>query len=180
MCRMRGRTGEGRAQVGRGGKDGDVMTDTEKQTLNQRLAEALEAAGFTELAWEPELNCPQDHNAGWDTETGALCGMCMAENNTFGLWAEARQHAEDATWHPEWRFGRVPKPFHTSMDLTITALNALGMEWRPYDPKDDEWMVVRETMRWHEWAASNSPAAIAEALVACAVEVLRREREGMS
>jgi len=166
-----------------------MMTTDERNAI---IAEALEAAGFTELAWEVSPRCPQGHDGRLgdviEYSPGQLCLVCCASQYPHGslgtavrkVEAAIHEHEEDLGWHPEWRFGRVAKPFHTSLDLTITALNALGMEWGPYDPVDDEWGVSRETIRWHEWAASNSPAAIAEALVACAVEVLRREREGMS
>ena len=146
------------------------MTTDERNAI---IAEALDAAGHPELAWTPDLTCPQGHDAVPGVEAGDLCGMCVVENNTPGFWAEARQNADDATCRPEWRFGRVPKPFHTSLDLIVEALNALKKAFSINQFEVSVWR--RDTGNsWGEELSGHGPLAIAEALVVCAVEVLER------
>lgn len=83
--------------------------------------------------------------------------------------------ALDVAGHFElaWGFFPIPKPFHTSVDLTITALNALGMAFSINQFEVSVWR--RDTGNsWGEELSGHGPLAIAEALVVCAVEVLER------
>lgn len=97
------------------------------------LAEAVDLAGFPDIAWDVDLMCVD----------------------------------------------RMPKSFHTSMDLTIAALNALGLEWEfeqwgyPGERRFSVWVYASKSSGYRkEELINTAPAAIAEALVTCAINVL--------
>lgn len=105
------------------------MTTDERNAI---IAKALAAAGLGEYAWADTLCCPQGHtmpthgeSAGdrIDLDEGDLCGLCIVGNNVPGRLLEAKQYADDPTYHPEWRFRRAPKDFSDATTL-LAALEA--------------------------------------------------------
>lgn len=88
--------------------------------------------------------------------------------------------ALDVAGHFElaWGFFPIPKPFHTSVDLTITALNALGMAFSINQFEVWVWRRVWRKATGNSWGdelSGRGPTDIAEALGACAVAVLQKE-----
>lgn len=159
------------------------MTNGEQQQFNHQLAEALDAAHHPELAWDPAKSCPQGHRP-TRPSIGALCPVCVDY-----LWAHQHEYrlafvtkTQVLEWMDEgtgvWRFGRVPKPFHTSLDLIVKALNALGLEWRYRRYFGMESFV--EVGHGELWRSKETvdakPTTVAEALAVCAVNVLETTR----
>jgi len=134
------------------------MTTDERNAI---LAGALEAAGHPELAYAPVHECAGRiafeawHNTPIQPlAVGVECAYCGS------------------------LVSGVPKPFHTSVDLTITALNALGMAFSINQFEVWVWRRVWRKATGNSWGGELSgrgPTAIAEALGACAVAVLQKE-----
>ena len=85
------------------------MTNDERNTA---LATLIGAEGY-----ESAEKCLQGHegwNIAWfvDDEPSDLCFDCVYDNGMshVRIW-EMNERAADPTWHPEWRFPQVVKPF---------------------------------------------------------------------
>lgn len=120
------------------------MTETEKQTLSQRIAYLAEMMGIPQkLIWDPASHCPQGHqNTDWEggfgDEIGDVCRECETEwYNTSGEEEEITlEQRNDAAFHPEWRIGRQAKDLTTFANL-LPVLEA----WREQDPQNRMWMM---------------------------------------
>ncbi len=103
------------------------MTDKEKQELNHQLAEALDAAGLGEYAWDVARACPQGHldPRPDGPPLGELCAECVsvAEGVCAISLEEWRALDETPGFHPEWRIGRIAKDF-TDANILLAAVEA--------------------------------------------------------
>lgn len=159
------------------------MTTDERNAI---LAGALDVAGRPELAWDDAPMCANGHPTHRYLENGVVdrlvlpnsdvCRACFFEGRSWALLDSSGDGMPVQKAHPEWRIGRVPKPFHTSLDLIVGALNALGMEWRHRQYfGGGPFAEVGLGVRWcPRDTVDSSPGAVAEALVFCAVDVLER------
>lgn len=149
------------------------MTPEERDRV---IATALGAAGHPDLAWDPAPTCPQGHPSGYQPNDKQLCWQCVMDGHATLKVTEDNRY--DPTWHPEWRIGRLPKPFHTSMDLVVGALNALDLRWSRGSATGNVYVMAIEDAPWGEPPAGEDPASIADALTVCAVAVLQKGVEG--
>lgn len=104
------------------------MTDTEKQTMNERIAVLAEQAGVpATLVWQAAATCPQGHDnrdyecGGLNQRIGESCFTCRRKARiNMDTYI---QHFEDPAWHPEWRIGRSPSDL-TDANVLFAVLNA--------------------------------------------------------
>lgn len=108
------------------------MTNDEQQQQNALIAEALEAQGLGIYAWAPAKECPQGHpnrddrGIAPDRGIGQLCMKCLIWNDYIGRKFPSEEQHRDKTWHPEWRFDRVPRDFARDSSLLLHAGNLEG------------------------------------------------------
>lgn len=161
--------------------------------LDQQLADALEANGLGEYAWDPAPTCPSGHpvNLPWQLEPekgfqiGELCPDCLFMVHHFTT-RDRDAHEDDLAFHPEWRIGRVPKRLSEDATTLLAAAEAwceredAGYEVARYAMRreyDDDGMpfIVEPThfasVGFHakaEWTAeaNNGTEALARALLA--------------
>lgn len=171
------------------------MTNEAQQSLNQRLAEALDAAGHPEVVWDSAKSCPQgDSNSviipmgGMEEySVGQLCFTCCVRQ--YPKWtfldalrqarADIRDHDSDPTWHPEWRFRRVPKDFFDATTL-LAAVHAYcrqedgrryGMGYQQKWETETQWpwrgwAMVDNVNRRYEREGATEVEALAKAFLA--------------
>jgi len=171
------------------------MGGVDRDALNAAFARHVGAKLGPQAAYAPAERCPQGHlNVDEDDEpcaVGALCHRCALDYwwPSVGVtledrFREARNHAHDPHWHPEWRIGPgAPQDFCGSLDRTVSALAALGLIWDLTGPRyaGDGASVVVRADPWPPAADADVPdwghpsAAIATALVRAALRVLEQE-----
>jgi len=163
------------------------MGGVDRDALNAAFARHVGAKLGPQAAYAPAERCPQGHlNVDEDDEpcaVGALCHRCELDYwwPSVGVtledrFREARNHAHDPHWHPEWRIGPgEPKDFCGSLDLTIPTLHALGLGWDGSSSMVRVWVSPwRPGMA--EWAMTGGNSSdvtdYATALVRAALRVL--------
>ena len=126
------------------------MTNDEQQQQNALIAEALEAQGLGICAWAPAKECPQGHpnrddrGIAPDRGIGQLCMKCLIWNDYIGRKFPSEEQHRDKTWHPEWRFDRVPRDFARDSSLLLHAVDAYCAS------RDMGWDVGRYALRTYE------------------------------
>lgn len=161
----------------------------------RRLAEILgDDAFFPAECRQAQWHKHKDPFTGqYETKVGGLCPTCLllwlqdVPNHAGGYKMllererEAKEHADDSAWHPEWRIGKgEPKPLDESYDTLEPFLNKAlehsGWDFSSRRESDGNWSAAFWRMGYGEVRGYGSCQAAA--IVAAMVEVAERWRWG--